>query len=174
VPFLPSVFPPPKRWAGPTGRGFWVLTLPGVPGDRTGFNSPTAGCSLGFRPPRVCRTEPCPSLHPGSSHTLSRPRSQGPTPPASRSIDQLSPWPSPLLPASGTAGPDNPYRVLAPVRAWTRKRAAAWAMCSPRTASCITADPPVLLKQQPFYRSCPVYALPGTSLGLGVSALPCL
>jgi hypothetical protein len=155
VPFLPSVFPPPKRWAGPTGRGFWVLTLPGVPGDRTGFNSPTAGCSLGFRPPRVCRTEPCPSLHPGSSHTLSRPRSQGPTPPASRSIDQLSPWPSPLLPASGTTGPDSPYRVLAPVRAWTRKRAAAWAMCSPRTASCITADPPVLLKQQPFYRSCP-------------------
>jgi hypothetical protein len=53
VPFLPSVIPPPKRWAGPTGRGSWALTLPRVPGDRTGFNSPTAGCSLGFCPSRV-------------------------------------------------------------------------------------------------------------------------
>lgn len=35
VPFLPSVIPPPKRWAGPTGRGFRALTLPRVPGDRT-------------------------------------------------------------------------------------------------------------------------------------------
>lgn len=33
VPFLPPSFPPPKRRAGPTGRGFWVLTLAGVPRD---------------------------------------------------------------------------------------------------------------------------------------------
>jgi len=32
VPFAASVIPPPKRWAGPTGRGFWVSALPGVPG----------------------------------------------------------------------------------------------------------------------------------------------
>jgi hypothetical protein len=54
VPFLPSVIPPPKRWAGPTGRGFWAFTLPGVPRSRTGVSSPTAGCSLGFHPPRAC------------------------------------------------------------------------------------------------------------------------
>jgi hypothetical protein len=35
VPFNPSLLPSPKRWAGPTGRGFWALTLPRVPGDRT-------------------------------------------------------------------------------------------------------------------------------------------
>jgi hypothetical protein len=35
VPFLPSVIPPPKRWAGPTSRGFRALTLPRVPGDWT-------------------------------------------------------------------------------------------------------------------------------------------
>lgn len=70
VPFLPSLFPSPERWAGPTGRGFWALTLPRVPGDRTGFNSPTAGCSLGFCPPRVSRPRPCPGFHPRSSHAL--------------------------------------------------------------------------------------------------------
>jgi hypothetical protein len=31
VPFLPPLFPPPKRRGGPAGRGFWVLTLPRVP-----------------------------------------------------------------------------------------------------------------------------------------------
>jgi hypothetical protein len=35
LPFLPPVIPPPKRWAGPAVRGFWALTLPGVPGSRT-------------------------------------------------------------------------------------------------------------------------------------------
>jgi hypothetical protein len=35
LPFLPSVIPPPKRWAGPTGRGFRALTLPRVPGDQS-------------------------------------------------------------------------------------------------------------------------------------------
>jgi hypothetical protein len=90
VPFLPSVIPPPKRWAGPTGRGFWVLTLPGVPGDRTGVNSPTAGCSLGLYPPRVSRREPGPSICPGSSRTLLRFWSREPQPPASRSFDRLS------------------------------------------------------------------------------------
>jgi hypothetical protein len=53
IPLFPSVIPPPKRWAGPTGRGFRVLTLPRVPGSRTGVNSPTAGCSLGFHPLRA-------------------------------------------------------------------------------------------------------------------------
>jgi hypothetical protein len=72
VPFLPSVIPPPKRRAGPTSRGFWVLTLSRVPGDRTGFNSPTAGCSLGLHPPRASRREPGPNFCPGSSRTLLR------------------------------------------------------------------------------------------------------
>jgi len=40
-------------WAGPTDRGFRAFTLPEVPGSRTGFNSPTTGCSLGFLPSRV-------------------------------------------------------------------------------------------------------------------------
>jgi hypothetical protein len=31
VPFLPPLFPPPKRRGGPAGRGFWVLPLPRVP-----------------------------------------------------------------------------------------------------------------------------------------------
>jgi len=72
LPFLPSVFPSPKLWAGPTGRGSWALTLPRVPGDQTGINSPTAGCSLGLCPSRVCWREPCSGLHPNSSHALLR------------------------------------------------------------------------------------------------------
>jgi hypothetical protein len=70
VPFLPSVIPPPKRWAGPTGRGFRASTLPGVPGDRRCVSTATAGCSLGLRPSRVYRRKPCPGLHPDSSHAL--------------------------------------------------------------------------------------------------------
>jgi len=70
IPLYPSVIPPPKRWAGPTGRGFWALTLSEVPGGWTGINSPTTGCSHGLHPPRAFRPRPCPSLHPDSSHAL--------------------------------------------------------------------------------------------------------
>ncbi len=45
------------RWAGPTGRGSWAFTLPGVPGDRHRISAATAGCSLGLHPRRVCRSE---------------------------------------------------------------------------------------------------------------------
>jgi hypothetical protein len=70
IPFHPSVIPASKRRAGPTGRGSWALPLPRVPGDQAVFSSPTAGCSLGLRPLRVYQREPCPGLHPDSSHAL--------------------------------------------------------------------------------------------------------
>jgi hypothetical protein len=54
TPFFPSVSPAAKRWAGPTGRGLWVLTLPGVPRARRRISTATAGCSLGLHPLRVC------------------------------------------------------------------------------------------------------------------------
>jgi hypothetical protein len=53
LPLNLAVFPPPKRRAGPTGLGYWVLTLSEAPRDRRGFSPPTAGSSLGFRPSRV-------------------------------------------------------------------------------------------------------------------------
>jgi hypothetical protein len=65
VPFFPSLFPPPKRRAGPTGRGFWALTLPRVPCDRTGVSSPATGYSHGLNPPRVSRTTTWSELLPG-------------------------------------------------------------------------------------------------------------
>jgi hypothetical protein len=139
VPFFPSVIPPPKRWAGPTGRGFWVLTLPGVPGDRTGFNSPSAGCSLGLYPPRVCGREPGPSFCPGSSHTLSRFWSEDQDR-RRLGVSIGSRLAQSTLSASRKGTPSNPLRVLAPVRARTREHPTAWAMCSPCTASHIAAD----------------------------------
>ena len=54
TPFFPSVFPAAKRWAGPTGRGLWVLTLPGVPRARRRVSTIGAGCSLGLHPLRAC------------------------------------------------------------------------------------------------------------------------
>jgi hypothetical protein len=48
----PVGIPAPKAQAGSTSRGSWVVALPGVPGGRHAFNTPTAGCSHGFCPSR--------------------------------------------------------------------------------------------------------------------------
>ena len=148
LPFLPSVIPPPKRWAGPTGRGFWVSALPGVPGDRTGISSPTAGCSLGFRPPRGFRRVPGPGFRRAPPARLAFVWPRGPT--GRRlgvSIDTRRARSH--RPANRTAGPSHPYRVFAPVRARAFERNGVRAMCSPCTPSCIAADPPSALRTQP-------------------------
>jgi hypothetical protein len=98
IPFRRAVFPPPKRRAGPTGRGSWVFALSRVPGDRQGFNSPTTGCSLGFGPSRALRQRPWPGFRPTSSHALCEPGDESPNPPAPQSIDQPS-----LSPLHGAA-----------------------------------------------------------------------
>jgi len=54
LPFHPSVIPCAKHGAGSTGRGSWVFALSGVPGEQSVFSASPAGCSLGFRPSRVC------------------------------------------------------------------------------------------------------------------------
>jgi hypothetical protein len=64
-----------RRSDGPaqTGLGSWVSTLPRVPGDRQVFNSPIAGCSLGFLPfqgsPLTTSFEPSPELLSRASRT---------------------------------------------------------------------------------------------------------
>jgi hypothetical protein len=90
VPFNPAVFPPPKRRAGPTGPGFWVLPLPRVPCSRRGFSPPTAGSSRGFRPSRVLGRRPRPGFRPVSSHVLCPPGGYPPNAHAPQSIDQPS------------------------------------------------------------------------------------
>jgi hypothetical protein len=70
IPFFLPLIPLPKQRAGPAGRGFWALTLAGVPGSRRGISTPTTGCSLGFRPSRVCGPKPGSGFRPTSSHTL--------------------------------------------------------------------------------------------------------
>jgi hypothetical protein len=94
MPFAASVIPPPKRWAGPTSRGFWGSALPGIPGGTAGINLPATGCSHGLRPSRACRRQPCRGFRPSSSHTLRRPQSFDRSPPASRSLNRLSPDPA--------------------------------------------------------------------------------
>jgi len=54
---LPVGSPALLRWAGPTGRGSWALTLPGVPGACHRISAADAGCSLGLLPLRVCRSK---------------------------------------------------------------------------------------------------------------------
>jgi hypothetical protein len=113
---FPVVVPGAEARAGPTSRGFRALTLSRVPGDRTGVNSPTAGCSLGFCPSRACWRTPGPGFRPDSSRALcSRPPRNGRSP-APRSLAR-----SPLgldldRPANRTGGRSSPSRVLAPVR----------------------------------------------------------
>jgi hypothetical protein len=54
LPFHLPVIPCAKHGAGSAGRGSWALALSGVPGGPNVFSARTAGCSLGFRPSRVC------------------------------------------------------------------------------------------------------------------------
>jgi len=70
IPFFLPLIPLPKQRAGPAGRGFWALTLAGVPGSRGGISAPATGCSLGFYPSRVCGPKPWPGFRPTSSRTL--------------------------------------------------------------------------------------------------------
>jgi hypothetical protein len=115
VPFHPPVFPPPKRWAGPTGCGFWALTLPGVPGDRNMISVPATGCSLGFRPLRAFRKRPCLRFRSSSSHAL-RGINLSTDAAGAPEYRSASTWFRPERPASRAGGQNNPYRVLAPVR----------------------------------------------------------
>jgi len=70
IPFFLPLIPLPRQRAGPADRGFWALTLAGVPGNRHGISAPATGCSLGFYPSRACRPKPEPGFRPASSHTL--------------------------------------------------------------------------------------------------------
>jgi len=58
------------RWAGPTGRGSWAFTLPGVPGDRRRISTANAGCSLGLHPLRACGAKRRTGFRPRSSLAL--------------------------------------------------------------------------------------------------------
>jgi hypothetical protein len=133
VPFNPSVIPPPKRWAGPTDRGFWAFTRPGVPGGQNMISAPTAGCSLGLHPLRAVRLRPCPGFRPDSSHALHAYRSCDSYTPAPRSFDGLQ-----LGPVRRTrqAEPrtEQPLQGFGTGNSRTCERAATRAMCSPCTS----------------------------------------
>jgi hypothetical protein len=133
--FLPALL----RWAGPTGRGFWAFTLPGVPGDRHRISAAGAGCSLGLHPLRAFSR--------GVARDFAR------TPPTRFAEADLAtgtagaseyrtaaalPRPGSGEPATGQG---NPYRVPAPD--YTRKRSSdppSGLLGSPCVAPCITAD----------------------------------
>jgi hypothetical protein len=70
IPFSPSVNPMPKHQAGPPSRGFWALTLPGVPRGPRGISARPAGCSHGLFPLWAFPRRPCPGFRPVSSHAL--------------------------------------------------------------------------------------------------------
>jgi hypothetical protein len=65
------------EWAGPTDRGFWAFTLPGVPGARHWIRAPDAGCSLGLDPFRASRQQPRTGFRPRSSRALRRSTAEG-------------------------------------------------------------------------------------------------
>jgi hypothetical protein len=114
VPFRQSVIPTPKRWAGPTGYGFWGLTLPEVLSDQRRFSSPIGGCSPGSWPFQGPDHRPCPGLLPSSSRTLRACRDCSPPAPASRSIDRSATCLSSRSCRSTTPRAGNPRRVPAP------------------------------------------------------------
>jgi len=155
MPFLPSVFPPPKRWTGPTDRGSWAFALPGVPGDRTGINSPTAGCSLGLNPPRVSRPKPCSGFRPNSSHALSAPRFSAGHAGASECQSALA-WPHPCRPASRaerTGQPLQGFRTC--TTPYTRAKHRPGYVFTSYRAVHRCRQPVILGQSTSLYRSCP-------------------
>jgi hypothetical protein len=138
MPFLPSVFPPPKRRAGPTGRGSWALTLAGVPDGRTRVSRPAAGCSHGLHPSKVLQRAallgPSPKLLPRAFAATSLATSRRRRPGVSIG-SRLAP-PSP--PGKPDGGWDNPLRVLAPVRSrpFERCPCPGYGFTSRRAAHC--------------------------------------
>jgi hypothetical protein len=76
------------RWAGPTDRGSWAFTLPGVPGTRHRISAANAGCSLGLHPLRACESKCRTGFRPCflSRASRSRPHSR---PVAPQSVKQL-------------------------------------------------------------------------------------
>jgi hypothetical protein len=150
TPFLPSVSPAAKRWAGPTGRGLWALPLPGVPRARRRISAANAGCSLGLCPLRVC-VGILPGFRRNSSHALLRTALR----PHAGATEYRSVPTSPCPPAGEPAtGQDNPLGVLAPdhthvIRA--KRRPGYLIHLASRRASLPTADAPWTVT--PLYRS---------------------
>jgi len=98
------------------GRGFWDLTLPGVPVPVGRYLTRRhAGGSLGLRPFRVHSRGPRPGSPRGLlSHAWRVPRLPGAAP-ASQSIDRPPPGPGSSACKHGYES-DDPRRVLAPVQ----------------------------------------------------------
>ena len=112
------------------------------------------GCSPGFCPSRVLQQKPWPGFRPASSHALQRPTDESPNRLAPQSVNQ--PLLGPNVPPcrSTTFGRSDPLRVPAPASSQPFKRCPVRVMSSPRTASCITTDRPMLFGQAPsLYRS---------------------
>jgi hypothetical protein len=105
-----------RRWAGPTGRGFWAFALAGVPDGQRRFSTSTAGCSLGLHPSRVCRRKPCPGFRPSSSLALYRCAPCGEHQPTPRSFTRPPLGSVRRTRQAECAARSNPSRVLAPVR----------------------------------------------------------
>jgi hypothetical protein len=95
LPFLLAFLPPRKRWAGPQGRGSWVSTSRESLANERVVSAPPAGYSLGFRPSRACRREPCPGSHPNSSHTLPGTSDRGRTTACASEFQSAPAWSRP-------------------------------------------------------------------------------
>jgi hypothetical protein len=107
--------------AGPTGRGFWGLTLARVPDGRRGLARPPLDAPVGLGPSRA-RDQHLAGISPGLlpralQKSTSRKTSAGT--PEYRSVQV---WSRVVIPEAGNTRDDCPSRVLAPVRSGTLKR----------------------------------------------------
>jgi len=128
LPFLPPGYSRrTRRRAGPGGRGFWGLTLAGVPRTVRVISPHDAGGSHGLFPSRVCGKNPG-RASPAASFALCSRFASEPSAGALESSDVC------LVPAahvSRNSGRDNPRRVSPPVRSAAFERWSRRAMCSP-------------------------------------------
>ena len=137
LPLNLAVFPPPKRRAGPTGRGSLGSALLGYSGEDLGRD---------FAPPPLTRF-----TDPATNHRVhQRPR-------VSISLRSASS----RQPCRSTAvGQSNPSRVSAPAQSRAFKRESHRAMGSPPAVPYIAAGHPAVFGRiVSLYRSCPGFGL---------------
>jgi hypothetical protein len=129
MPFAPTGFPVPTdragpaQWAAASGLQPFRESLATAAGlVQRPLDAPLGFALLGLS------GDSLPGISPGLLPRASRPSASRPTTTGASESRSALAWPHPSARVNGRGGRGSPFRVPAPVRSWTFKRARAWAI----------------------------------------------